>query len=252
MSINYVTLMEFADVNDSVSNPQDTHITHVDIVDVIDKEGNPWEPVPGPDPWDELAIAENGGANLVGTNVYEIGQVVTGKTAVFIGGNPETTTYRSRWQSRVNSQESWVNSNWLNTTNEKTDHDYTILNPGQLRFQSQGRDTSVDPVLQVNSFTSVKDVPFTEIGTVAVSPDAASVAVMGSQTFTVVVTGGDATDLTYKWNVRSGSAQIDTPDNQATATYTFIGAGQTQIQCTVYSANSSNSPLSNLAMVIVT
>ena len=91
----------------------------------------------------------------------------------------------------------------------------------------------------------------TEIGTVAVSPDAASVAVMGSQTFTVVVTGGDATDLTYKWNVRSGNAQIDTPDNQATATYTFIAAGQTQIQCTVYSANSSNSPLSNIAMVIV-
>ena len=93
--------------------------------------------------------------------------------------------------------------------------------------------------------------PVTEIGTVAISPDSALVAVMGSQTFTVVVTGGDATDLTYKWNVRSGSAQINTPDNQATATYTFIGAGQTQIQCTVYSANSSNSPVSNLAMVIV-
>jgi hypothetical protein len=139
----------------------------------------------------------------------------------------------------------------MSTTNEKNDHAYPILKPGQIRFQSQGRDTSIDPVLQINSFTSVKEVPFTEIGTVAVSPDSAAVAVMGSQTFTAVVTGGDATDLTYKWNVRSGNAQIDTPDNQATVTYTFIGTGQTQIQCTVSSANSSNSPLSNLSMVLV-
>jgi hypothetical protein len=249
--MTYIKLMEITSVDDTDEIPKDTYLQHVDIVEIVDLDGNPWEPVDGPDPWDELAIAENGGANLLGSNVYEIGQVVTGKTAVFIGGNPETTTYRSRWQSRTTSSDSWVNSNWMSTTNEKNDHAYPILKPGQIRFQSQGRDTSIDPVLQINSFTSVKEVPFTEIGTVAVSPDSAAVAVMGSQTFTAVVTGGDATDLTYKWNVRSGNAQIDTPDNQATVTYTFIGTGQTQIQCTVSSANSSNSPLSNLSMVLV-
>ena len=74
---------------------------------------------------------------------------------------------------------------------------------------------------------------------------------MSSKPFTAVVTGGDATDLTYKWTVRSGNAQLDTPGNEATATYTFIRDGQTQIQCTVSSANSSNSPQSNLAFVIV-
>ena len=26
----------------------------IDVVDVEDQNGNPWEPVPGPDPWDEL------------------------------------------------------------------------------------------------------------------------------------------------------------------------------------------------------
>ena len=27
---------------------------YVDIVEVVDQNGNPWEPVPGPDPWDDL------------------------------------------------------------------------------------------------------------------------------------------------------------------------------------------------------
>lgn len=89
------------------------------------------------------------------------------------------------------------------------------------------------------------------IGAVTVSPDSTVASVMGSQTFTAVVTGGDATDLTYKWTVRSGSAQLDTADNLSTVTYTFVGAGTTQIQCAVSSALSSNSPQSNLSIVLV-
>jgi hypothetical protein len=199
--------------------------------------------------YDELVVAPNGGANLIAENVYEIGQVVTGKTAIYAGGNPETTTYRSRWQLRRTSSDGWENSNWMNTTNEKNDHSYLITKPGQIRFQSQARDGSEDPA--VISSTSIKDVPFTEIGTVTINPDSTASAVMGNQTFTAVVTGGDATDLTYKWTVRSGNAQLDTPDNQASATYTFIRDGQTQIQCAVSSANSSNSPQSNIAFVLV-
>ena len=97
----------------------------------------------------------------------------------------------------------------------------------------------------------VPSAPPTEIGTVTISPDTSAASVMGSQTFTAVVTGGDATDLTYKWTVRSGNAQLDTPDNQASVTYTFIRDGSTQIQCAVSSANSSNSPQSNIAFVVV-
>ena len=201
---------------------------------------------PGPP---ELAI--DSGANLIAENVYEIGQAVTAKTSTFTGGNPDTTTYRSRWQTRRTSSDTWVNSNWMDTTNAKNDHIYPILAPGQLKFMSQARDTSTDPVTQVNSFTSVKNVPFTEIGTVTVSPDSATASVMGSQTFTAVVTGGDATDLRYKWNVRSGAAQLDTPDHLPTATYTFIAAETAQIQCVVSSNNSDNAPQSNIAFVMV-
>jgi hypothetical protein len=233
---------------DEVADPG-KYLKREQILEVRDSEGNPWEPVPGPDPWDELVVSS--GANLIAENVYEIGQAVNAKTAIFIGGNPETTTYRSRWQSRRTSSDAWENSNWMNTTNGKNDHSYFIAKPGQIRFQSQARDASEDPVIQVNSFTSVKEVPFTEIGTVTVSPDQGAVAVMGNETFTAVVTGGDATDLVYKWTVRSGNAQLDTPDNQSSATYTFIRDGQTQIQCSVSSANSSNSPQSNIAFVLV-
>ena len=93
--------------------------------------------------------------------------------------------------------------------------------------------------------------PATEIGVVTINPDQASVSLMGSATFTAVVTGGDATDLTYKWTVRSGNAQLDTADNLASATYTFIREGTTQIQCSVSSAKSSNSPQSNISFIIV-
>jgi hypothetical protein len=205
----------------------------------------------GSTPTPPLEVADNGGANLIAENVYEIGQSVNAKTAVFTGGNPETTTYHYRWQFRRTSSDVWETSDWLNTTNAKNDYSYFLSKPGQVRFQSQARDTSDDPVTQVISSTSIKDVPFTEIGAVTVSPDSAAVATMGSQTFTAVVTGGDATDLTYKWTVRSGNAQLDTADNLASATYTFIGSGNTQIQCAVSSANSDNSPQSNIAFVIV-
>lgn len=214
--------------------------------------GKDYVPPAPPEPgYEELKVASNGGANLIAENVYEIGQQVTAKTAIFTGGNPETTEYRSRWQWKKLSSDVWENSNWMNTTNEKNSHHYFIAKPGLVRFQSQARDATTDPVTSANSYTSVKEVPFTEIGAVTVDPDSSAATVMSSQTFTAVVTGGDATDLAYKWTVRSGNAQLDTPDNQSSATYTFIRDGQTQIQCAVFSANSSNSPQSNIAFVVV-
>jgi len=198
---------------------------------------------------DPLAVADGQGANWVGSNVYEIGQTVEARTAAFTGG-VEPVTYRYRFQTRAVGSDSWVNGSWITTTNAKNSVFFNITAPGQVKFQSQARDAS-DPTAQLNSVTGIKTVAQTTIGAVTVNPDQAALAVMGSQTFTAVVTGGDATDLTYKWTVRSGNAQLDTADNQSTATYTFIGAGTTQIQCAVSSANSDNSPQSNLAIVLV-
>ena len=90
----------------------------------------------------------------------------------------------------------------------------------------------------------------TEIGTVTINPESTGVPLNTSATFTVVVTGGDATDLDYKWSVRSGNAIIDSPDNQASARFIFIREGTTQIQCLVSSPNATNSPQSAISFVI--
>ena len=106
---------------------------------------------------------------------------------------------------------------------------WPVLNKGRVFLLVAPGDEIVEP-----------PPPPPTIGTVTVNPDTTAVAVMGNATFTAVVTGGDATDLTYKWTVRSGNAQLDTADNLASVTYTFIREGSTQIQCAVSSASSSN------------
>ncbi len=205
----------------------------------------------GSTPTPPLEVAENGGANLVATNVYEIGQVVTGKTAVFTGGNPDTTAYRSRWQSRPTASDAWVNSSWMNTTNAKNDHQYSITSAGQIRFQSQARDTSDDPVTQVNSFTSVKDVPFQTFGTFSMTPGDSALSSGSTQAFTSSF-DGDATNVTYSWSVRSGSATLQSGQGTSSATYLFVDPGAVQIQCTATSSNASDSPVSFVSMVVVT
>ena len=50
--MSYLKILEIADVDEDSVAGQFTR--RVNIVEVLDSEGNPWEPVPGPDPWDEL------------------------------------------------------------------------------------------------------------------------------------------------------------------------------------------------------
>jgi hypothetical protein len=201
-------------------------------------------PAPPEPEYDELVIAENGGANFVGSNVYEIGQVVTGKTAVFTGGNPDKTAYRSRWQTRDDAQDSWINSNWMNTTNEKNDHEYPILKPGQLRFQSQGRDTSVDPVKQVNSFTSVKDVPFLEFGTFTVTINdieydhdtAPPLTILMNDPMPVVVTHTGNASPSYAYSAR-GNYPLMVGSQTASTVLTFPQEGTATVTCTLADSN---------------
>ena len=54
------------------------------LVEVRDSEGNPWEPVPGPDPWDELVVVQ--GASWSGSNIYAVGEDIAGTSATYTGG----------------------------------------------------------------------------------------------------------------------------------------------------------------------
>ena len=105
---------------------------------------------------DPLAVAAGQGANWIGSNVYEVGQTVEGKTAEYVGG-VEPITYRYRFQTKATGSSTWVNGSWINTTNAKNTVTYVLTETGQIKFQSQARDGS-DPVVQLNSVTGIKTV----------------------------------------------------------------------------------------------
>jgi len=105
-----------------------------------------------------LDIAENGGANWVGGNTYEVGETVFGKTALFTGGI-EPITYRWRIQTRASSADSWGNGNgpWTNVTNDKVDISHVLTEVGQVRIHSQARENNAPNAL-INSFTGGQNV----------------------------------------------------------------------------------------------
>ena len=127
-------------------------------VKVIMVPGPGTEPGPQPDPGpvEPLAIANGQGANWVGSNVYEVGQTLEARTAAYTGGLAPVT-YRYRFQTKAVGSETWVNQAWTNTTNGKTPVFYTATDPGQIKFQSQARDSS-DPIVQLNSITGTKTI----------------------------------------------------------------------------------------------
>ena len=51
----------------------------VNIVEVVDSDGNPWEPVPGPDPFDELVVVQQ--TTWSEDNVYAVGETISGTSA---------------------------------------------------------------------------------------------------------------------------------------------------------------------------
>ena len=255
MSINYVTLMEFADVNDSVSNPQDTHITHVDIVDVIDKEGNPWEPVPGPDPWDDLVTVW--GSQWISQEFYANTTAIA-KTAVFSGGE-DPVSYRYRLQKRIFGGDGTVsNGPWDSYDNTAIEVSEILPAPGyEVRFQSQASDVNGAN----NEFTGWKQVtPQPTIGTFyfMIEGDLAendAYEAYQDQTFTVdaALSGGNATDITYQWSIRSGGAGIigGSTNEQCTVDLGSTYTGTVQLQLNLSSNTASNSPVSKVLTIVV-
>ena len=125
----------------------------VEVVMVEAAGGDTPEPEPERQP-----ITVTTGAAWADLNDYSIGSEVFADVAAYTGGNPDTTTYRYRWQARATADDGWVNGSWTNYNDHAIEVSTTIAEPGQLRFQCQARDTSVDPVEQVNSFAAVKTV----------------------------------------------------------------------------------------------
>ena len=100
-----------------------------------------------------IVVADGQGANWVGTNVYEVGQTIEGKTAAFTGGK-DPVTYRYRFQTKAEGSDTWVNLSWKNTTNAKNSVTHTLTETGQIKLQSQAKDSEG----QLNSITGIKTV----------------------------------------------------------------------------------------------
>ena len=91
-------------------------------------------------------------------NSYTVGSTVFAETAGFTGGLPETTTYRWRMQTRADVEAAWTNGSWTAYTDHAEEISFPLTATGEVRFQCQARDTGVDPVEQVNSYTQSKTV----------------------------------------------------------------------------------------------
>ena len=185
-------------------------------------------------------------------NKYEVGLEVSAFAATWREGNPETQTYRSRWQTRATSSDAWTNSAWINDpTNQQVRLTFTPTEPGELRFQSQVRDTTWDPVAQVNSFAAIQNVaaPATEIGDVSLTVNDVLHEDGGAITLLIndpvpaeIFFTGDA-NPTFKWEARSNYPLMVGQQAKSTV-LTFPEAGGPTVTCTLTDSTATDSPIS--------
>ena len=210
MSAN-LTRLNISSVDDSGSSVG-AYVKRVSIVEVVDSDGNPWEPVPGPDPWDDLVVSDR--AQWSDNNVYTVGSSISGVSATYIGGSDQTV-YRSRTQHRPAGSGSWINSPWTNHANTPQVIGFTIPageENGEVRFQTQARDEGVEPVDQVNSFASIKQIDDLDWEPITATvndieydlANAPALTVLVNDPMPIVVTHNSAiTDATYSWTSRN-------------------------------------------------
>jgi hypothetical protein len=237
----YLKRLDIAEVDDT-GEAVGAYIKKVHIVEVVDSDGNPWEPVPGPDPWDELVV-ENKATNNDGNSAV-VGQTIAFTTATYIGGNPDTTTYRHRIQTRDNAEDSWINGSWTNYDNTAITIVYNVNSPGQIRFQCQGRDATVDPVVQVNNFAGVINVPYSEFGDISVTVNdieydhvtAPPLTILLNDPLPAVVSITGNSTPTYSWTAR-GDYPIMVGQQAASTVLTFPQEGAATVTCTLTDPN---------------
>ena len=85
----YLKRLQIDSVEESAEHPS-AYLKRVEVVEVVDQDGNPWEPVPGPDPWDDLVVTNvtkvSAGGFVNPSEVYSF-QSITPIPATFTGGS---------------------------------------------------------------------------------------------------------------------------------------------------------------------
>ena len=235
----YLKRLDIASVEEvGVETTGTAYLKRVEIVEVVDSDGNPWEPVPGPDPWDDLIVAQE--ATWSENNVYAVGETISGTSATFIGGTGNET-YRSRVQYKSATDSDWTNTEWeehLNVPKVISG----VVPPGkegaEVRFKTQAIDLSLEPLAPVNSIA-----PISTIADPPVVVDGSAWAnlnnyVVGEEIYADVAnfTGGsDQTITRYRWQTRANNTDNWTSTSWVTYTgarevFTTATAGYVRLQ----------------------
>ena len=149
-------------VEDQVTPPKYMH--HVQVVEVVDQTWEPWEPVPGPDPWDDLVPATK--TNTSGSTT--LGSTLTGTLATYTGGH-EPVTIEYQWQRSDSSSGGWSGiTAWTTQTDStpSTQTYTTVLADNQKFVRLASKATDADGVVAYGSGNSVGPM---EAATITVS-----------------------------------------------------------------------------------
>ena len=185
------------DVFRPTMSPERNPSREVQIVKMV--EGPGYVPGPEPGPIEEpLKVAEGKGSNWLNSNVYEIGQTVEARTAEYAGG-VQPVTYKCRFSTRATADDAWVNGSWTTVPNVKTAAFFEITEVGQIRFQTQAKDSAEEPVT-LNSMTGIKTVVTPKEPLFAEDPTASGTAMVGETlTCSQPVTSGGSPPYVYSY-----------------------------------------------------
>ena len=240
------------EVGEDTVLPQYQQIVHV--VEVYDQNGDPWEPAPGPDPWDDLSVL----TRTTTTGTTNIGDTLTGTLAVYVGG-VEPIVEEYQWQESETGNSNWSGvTNWTEITGANPTETTLVLQVAQsgkyVRFASKATDGTGEVARA--SGNHVGPIQQYELGTVSPVPQAAQGSNGTTLTFTSSITGGDypANGLSYLWDIRSGQASFNGSRSGPSCSITVDGAypGSINLRLTVEAPYGLNSPQSPIALISIT
>ena len=133
----YLQRLNIASVEEvGVETTMPHYTQHVDVVEVVDSDGNPWEPVPGPDPWDELVWVNK--SSTTGSTV--LGSVLTGNPGTTTGGKPPVVVV-SQWQRSATTSGFTGFSDWVELGDTPVTYTTTIDDNGMyVRLATKATD----------------------------------------------------------------------------------------------------------------
>ena len=210
---------------------------------------------PAPPPRDPITVVE--ATKWKDGNDYTVGSTVYFTTATFTGGVPESTITRWRLQKRATPDDNWTNYSWTNYTTGGAEQNITCP-AGQMRIHCQGRDTSVDPVDQVNSYSPVQTVASKLIGDLTCTIDDVEYDLvnapglekpLNSSVRVVIDHTGDAVP-TYEWAARSLYPLMVSQQADHTI-LTFPQAGIATVTCEIKDSDASDSPQSIIINFVI-